>query len=98
MNERDRGCSNCEGLKECIPIRTPREYLRHLEQVKRIIDRGFLKLKEGTCPLDSIHLEGKPWPGDHIKHIFSCTQCGLMFQLSVETYHGAGGEWRVLDS
>ena len=31
---------------------------------------------------------------DNIHYFFRCSTCDLLFQLFVNTYHGAGGEWR----
>jgi hypothetical protein len=43
-------------------------------------------------PFSSISAEG-PW-NDIIGYGFDCTNCGQLFSLSAETYHGSGGEWR----
>jgi len=31
---------------------------------------------------------------DIILHYFRCSACNLLFEYSVNTYHGSGGEWR----
>jgi len=31
---------------------------------------------------------------DIISHYFRCSACRLLFEFSVNTYHGSGGEWR----
>ena len=41
--------------------------------------------------------ERGPWP-DVIDFAFVCTAWDQRFGLTVETYHGAGGEWRLLTS
>jgi hypothetical protein len=36
-----------------------------------------------------------PWP-DWFSFEFACSSCGERFELSAETFHGSGGEWRPL--
>ena len=42
----------------------------------------------------SLPSEG-PWP-DYFEYYFRCVECDCLFQLSVETYHGTGGQWKPL--
>jgi hypothetical protein len=37
---------------------------------------------------------GGPWP-DYMEYWFRCAGCGKSYKLSVETFHGAGGEWSM---
>ena len=43
-------------------------------------------------PFSSLPTDG-PWP-DYFEYYFHCIDCGRKFRLSVETYHGVGGEWK----
>jgi len=40
----------------------------------------------------SVNPDG-PWD-DIISYAFRCAACEAQFELSAETYHGAGGAWR----
>ena len=52
-----------------------------------IIDKNPLALP----PFGSLWLDG-PWD-DLIAYRFRCTDCGELFSLHAETYHGQGGAW-----
>jgi hypothetical protein len=39
------------------------------------------------------HLDPNGPYDDLLIYNFDCTRCGQQFQLSAETYHGAGGAW-----
>lgn len=36
--------------------------------------------------------------GDVVDLYFQCTQCGSVFSLHAETYHGRGGAWEYLET
>jgi hypothetical protein len=89
-------CAQCIELWEKIVIHTPGEYFGILRQVREMMAERTLALVHGTVDLGVLAL-GKPWPADHIEHIFECSACGQRFRLAVETYHGAGGSWAPVD-
>jgi hypothetical protein len=91
-------CVRCNDLMQTVQVQSPGD----LEMVLRVVQAN---LRDGTiapeplptsllAPADvaTLPLQG-PWP-DVIRAAFRCTQCGERFELSVETYHGAGGRWQ----
>jgi hypothetical protein len=34
---------------------------------------------------------------DFLTHYFQCTHCNAVFEIDAETYHGRGGEWKMLE-
>ena len=34
---------------------------------------------------------------DFLTHYFQCTHCKAVFEIDAETYHGCGGEWKMLE-
>lgn len=34
---------------------------------------------------------------DFLTHYFQCTHCNAVFEIDAETYHGSGGEWKMLE-
>lgn len=34
---------------------------------------------------------------DFLTHYFQCTHCKAVFEIDAETYHGRGGEWKMLE-
>lgn len=40
--------------------------------------------------------ENGPWPADYIEWYFLSVANNRRYQLSVETYHGTGGHWKLL--
>jgi hypothetical protein len=89
-------CNNCDGFNERIRIAHPYEYFHIADQIKEIINEGTMELVKGNCDFFAIE-KGKPFPDDLLFHQFKCTTCNRKFELSVETYHGSGGAWNVVN-
>jgi len=89
-------CSRCDGFSEKIRIVHPYEYLNIVEQLKVILSEGTLKIIQGNCDFYTLQ-KGQLWPDDVLYHVFECTSCDRKFELSVETYHGSGGAWDVVN-
>lgn len=87
-------CDNCEDLCETIGIKHPHEYFNLINQIKQMIKDSILDLVDSNCDFWSIE-NSKPIPVDVPSHIFECTRCKQKFFLSVETYHGGGGNWEA---
>lgn len=87
-------CIKCDGFSERIPLSHRYEYFHIAEQIKEIIKEGTMEIVQGNCDFYSLE-KGKLFPDDVIYHKFRCTSCNRKFELSVETYHGSGGEWDV---
>ena len=93
-------CDKCKELNVVKEIRLPND----LENVFKAISDNLknntikeirnIKLKKnmGFLPFSKIDING-PWD-DIISYYFECTNCGQIFQVSAETYHGRGGEWK----
>lgn len=90
------GC-RCEGFRETVRIEHPYQCFDLVEQIRMVLKDGTLSLIEGNCRLEEI-IKGKPLPEDILYHVFQCTTCGCKFSLSVETYHGSGGSWQVINN
>lgn len=90
-------CRKCDGFLERRRVNSPYEYRDLVRQILETIQQGTFRVLSGTCPLEEI-LTAKTWPSDGIDHVLGCTTCSRRFELSVETYHGAGGSWEVVSS
>jgi hypothetical protein len=93
-------CSKCEELRTTISIGSAAELTNVLKVVRANVEDGTLveaaywpqgQIKVSRPSFMSIPVSG-PWP-DFVEYYFSCTACGQLYRLSVETYHGAGGQW-----
>lgn len=95
-------CDRCESLAKEYSIESAFE----LQAIVRMISA---ELVAGTIVEDAYWPEGQvrfaqppflqfpivgPWP-DYCEYYFRCTMCDCLFRLSVETYHGMGGEWGI---
>jgi hypothetical protein len=92
-------CARCRQLKTPLPIEQPDDLRRATRLAKKNVDNGTLALAgpetlPGSQPFAQLSPAG-PWD-DVVHFIFACTACGQRFELSAETYHGAGGAWRPL--
>jgi len=87
-------CSLCQELQVEFAIRTPGELAKAIRVVQANVADGSLKVEspDRSSPIQDLKADG-PW-ADIISYRFSCAQCGTHFELSAETYHGAGGSWR----
>jgi hypothetical protein len=89
-------CQACVDLCEGFAIATPGQ----LSQAIRVVKANLADetLSDITQPAHSPSgrfadlTEKGPWP-DYVEHYFKCNTCGLGFRLSVDTYHGVGGDW-----
>jgi hypothetical protein len=82
-----------------LSIRSPAELESLLRLLARLVDAGVLRQCEATQPsLGDVDLHGLcaggPWP-DILEAEFVSAD-GRRYQLFVDTFHGAGGQWRVL--
>ena len=77
------------------PIRTPGELRAMIAVVAEAVRRGALA-PVGEAAATLAELERGVWP-DHIALRFRAPDTGEAFELSAETYHGAGGGWRRVD-
>ena len=93
-------CDRCRDLHQVRKIDIPQHLTETMIILKDHIERSALvEIRNETDPLQrynrpfsQLSPDG-PWP-DHVSYTFACTECHAQFELSVETYHGRGGEWR----
>jgi len=88
-------CGRCGELRQEVPIRGSDE----LEKVVRVAranleDGTIVEITSGeeATPLSSLVLSGPLLP-DMIQYDFRCRECGEVFLLRCEMYHGRGGSW-----
>ena len=77
-------------------IRTPDELGKAVRVVRANVTDGTLdQIESGEfaskLPFLDVGEDG-PWD-DLLSYGFRCRECGQTFELSAETYHGAGGKW-----
>lgn len=83
-----------------LPIRSPAEFESLLLRLARLLDVGALRQWEcGGPSTTSIDLRklppDGPWP-DIVEAEFVGSD-GQRYHLFVDTFHGAGGHWRLVD-
>lgn len=87
-------CARCDDLCQEVPIRT----LGELEEVVRVAranleDGTIVEITNGEEPMPLPTLtRNAPMP-DIIRTEFKCMECGEVFLLRCESYHGGGGSW-----
>ena len=90
-------CERCAELQLRYDIRSPDALAKAIRVIHANLDDGTIEqvlragLGASTTPFRSVGHNG-PWP-DLLLYEFECRSCGARFRLSVETYHGGGGEW-----
>jgi hypothetical protein len=92
VRETQMSCSLCD-LCQKVPIRTPGELRKVVRVARANLEDGTIVeiASEESTPLSALRPEG-PLP-DIIRPNFRCRECGQMFLLRCETYHGSGGSW-----
>jgi len=91
-----RMCDKCKGFSERFKIKGAREYLDLVRQLEELVAASTFWIVQGTCPLNEVFKVQK-WADDVIIHTFECSHCGQRFKLAVDTYHGAGGTWEMIN-
>lgn len=82
----NQNCPRCAAYTEPQEIRSPGELESILETLLLAIQKLDLQIVSGDLQ----------W-SDHIDCLMKCATCGQQFELTCETYHGAGGKWQVLN-
>lgn len=92
-------CECCANLCVEYRIRVPAELRRAIALAQEYIGDGTLEEVEseaaqalGDLPFSEVSVAG-PWD-DVLHYRFRCRQCGELFELVAETYHGSGGAWK----
>lgn len=94
-------CDRCRHLHQTLPVRLPADLKRAIRLAQENVANGALApvaadTLPGSQPFSRLSPAG-PWD-DVVHYVFVCTGCGQRFELSAETYHGAGGAWRPLQA
>jgi hypothetical protein len=79
-----QGCSTCAAYSESRPIASPDDLVSLHAILMTAIRSGALEIEFGDLQWD-----------DSIDCTLKCPVCSQRFQLTCDTYHGSGGEWRV---
>jgi rRNA maturation endonuclease Nob1 len=85
-----------------LKISTPNDLKKAVKLIKRKIANGNFDevknlnniLERNNIPFQNINDNG-PWD-DIISYTFRCSKCHNFYRLSVETYHGSGGELKSI--
>ena len=89
-------CEKCAELCVRYMIRQPGELRQAIEIARQNTEDGtIVELQDAAIASEipfPILAAGNPW-GDFVEHRFRCTNCGEVFHLHAETYHGSGGYW-----
>ena len=106
-------CDYCADLRPTVRIKTPQKLSKILlRAADRLADitLAYAKVQRispdyvqtfarsgyviDTDPQGNRRLHG--WY-DFLTHYFQCTHCNAVFEIDAETYHGSGGEWKMLE-
>jgi hypothetical protein len=91
-----------ESLWDDKLIRSPAELRAFIVKLKQAVASGEM---QQYWPTDAPFAteakvsdvdENGPWPDDYIEWYFLSTTNKRHYKLSVETYHGQGGQWELL--
>ena len=95
--------TNSDPLMTAFPIETPDDLKDVLRMVRASLASGALsedpywpagQLRIPQPQFSALSAEG-PWP-DYFEYYFRRASSGRLYRLSVETYHGIGGNWEPL--
>ena len=95
-------CPTCQTFQQAFKIDSAQAFQGALAALQQALAAGTIieaavwpegQLKMHRPPFDSIARNG-PWP-DYVQYFFACGGCKTIYQLSVETFHGIGGEWSI---
>jgi len=89
-------CASCADLCVRYQIRHPRELQSAIDIASQNVEDGtIVEVQDASLSNQFSFSElasGTPW-GDTVEHHFRCVNCGELFYLHAETYHGSGGYW-----
>ena len=96
------GCENCDQFDITVAVHSPGQLRRICEKVRAAVSEGMLHYNSfessreliGQGDFMAFDFQG-PLP-DVMHYHFECPVCGNCYGLSVEKYHGSGGEWTRL--
>ena len=92
-------CPSCKDLNTEFQIKLPSDLRKAIAVTRDNLADGTISdvTTGGDCkPFSELVSSGK-WD-DVLLYHFQCNTCGQLFELSAETYHGAGGRWKPVDN
>ena len=91
----DMACEKCADLCLEYEIHTSGDLRKAFAVVRDNLADHTIQQVSGSDVLSDIKSieEGGGWPDDYLSCRFKCTNCGELFNLDAETYHGSGGQW-----
>ncbi len=84
-------CNNCKDVILRDNFYSLQDYMNCLNYIKDLIDNNNFKIVEQTCDLLKVKNEDNKWIADIIFHKIECKECGSLFEVWCDTYHGKGG-------
>lgn len=93
------GCEKCSDLNKVFRIKLPAELKHVIRIAKENVADGTISVVEketGYWSRPFSQLTASSGWDELVHYVFVCNSCDQRFQLSAETYHGAGGEWKPL--
>ena len=91
-------CPQCRDLAESRTIRVPADLSKAIHAIHSHLDsKNLIAIGDDGSPAVFDQVDAGPWP-DLILSKFRCLGCEREFELSVETYHGAGGSWSTVEN
>jgi hypothetical protein len=89
-------CEKCAELCVRYQIQQPRELRKAIDIARQNIEDGTIVELQSSSPVSQVPFSalasGAAW-NDIVEHRFRCANCGELFSLHAETYHGSGGYW-----
>ncbi len=98
------GCDHCREVCQEYKIGLPKDLEKTIKVIRdnladeTIVESDFWPdgiLKAQSDNFSELNPKG-PWQ-DSLLYFFGCPKCNQIFQLSAETYHGAGGSWKPIN-
>ena len=91
-------CPSCKDLNLEFQIKLPSDLRQAIAVTHDNLNDGTISditIDPDCKPFAELDSSGK-WD-DVLHYHFQCNTCGQRFELSAETYHGAGGWWRPIN-
>ena len=91
-------CNSCKDLNIEFRIKLPSDLRKAVAVARDNLADGTISdvIIGGDCkPFDELVSSGQ-WDDVLLYHL-KCNTCGQVFELSAETYHGAGGWWKPVE-
>lgn len=96
-----QACEHCSEVNQEFRIRSPIDLEKAIRVVADNLSDGTIRESDywpkgvlNCCdsgPFSEL-ANGKSL-GDFVDYYFECPECGQLYHLTAETYHGSGGSW-----